>query len=79
HPESDVCSMEVHFREIIDLPGADTHSAVPNSSLIVACTATKFNTSRHTLNSRPVSYTEVQTVLQGRGIDLTHKCFLILQ
>ncbi|KAG1887982.1 uncharacterized protein F5891DRAFT_987938 [Suillus fuscotomentosus] len=72
-------SMEVHFREIIDLPGADTHSAVPNSSLIVACTATKFNTSRHTLNSRPVSYTEVQTVLQGRGIDLTHKCLIILQ
>ncbi|KAG1894282.1 uncharacterized protein F5891DRAFT_985166 [Suillus fuscotomentosus] len=60
-------------------PGADTHSAVPNSSLIVACTATKFNTSWHTLNSRLVSYTEVQTVLQGHGIDLTHKCFLILQ
>ncbi|KAG2746768.1 hypothetical protein P692DRAFT_201933204 [Suillus brevipes Sb2] len=79
HPDLDECSVEVHFREIIDLPGPDAYSVVPNSSLVVARTATKSNNSRYTLNSRSSTYTEVQTLLQGRGIDLTHKRFLILQ
>ncbi|KAG1879662.1 RecF/RecN/SMC N terminal domain-containing protein [Suillus tomentosus] len=79
YPDLDECSVEVHFREIIDLPGPDAYSVVPNSSLVVARTATKSNNSRYTLNSRPSTYTEVQTLLQGRGIDLTHKRFLILQ
>ena len=60
-------------------PGPDAYRVVPNSSLIVARTATKSNTSRYTLNSRASTYTEVQALLQGRGIDLTHKRFLILQ
>ncbi|KAG2337616.1 hypothetical protein BDR05DRAFT_970038 [Suillus weaverae] len=79
YPDLDECSVEVHFREIIDLPGPDAYSVVPNSSLVVARTATKSNNSRYTLNSRSSTYTEVQTLLQGRGIDLTHKRFLILQ
>ncbi|KAG1859796.1 RecF/RecN/SMC [Suillus subluteus] len=79
YPDLDECSVEVHFREIIDLPGPDAYSVVPNSSLVVARTATKSNSSRYTLNSRSSTYTEVQTLLQGRGIDLTHKRFLILQ
>ncbi|KAG0695738.1 hypothetical protein DFH29DRAFT_1029505 [Suillus ampliporus] len=54
-------------------PGLDAYSVVPNSSFIVARTATKSNTSWYALT------TEVQTLLRGRGIDLTHKCFLILQ
>ncbi|KAG1779874.1 hypothetical protein EV702DRAFT_965043, partial [Suillus placidus] len=60
-------------------PGPDAYSVIPNSSLIVARTATKSNDFRYTLNSGSSTYTEVQTLLQGRGIDLTHKCFLILQ
>ncbi|OAX33539.1 hypothetical protein K503DRAFT_869495 [Rhizopogon vinicolor AM-OR11-026] len=79
YPDLDECSVEVHFREIIDLPGPDAYRVVPNSSLIVARTATKSNTSRYTVNSRSSTYTEVQALLQGRGIDLTHKRFLILQ
>ncbi|KAG0697734.1 RecF/RecN/SMC N terminal domain-containing protein [Suillus ampliporus] len=79
YPDLDECSVEVHFREIIDLPGPDAYNVVPNSSLIVARTATKSNASRYTLNSKSSTYTEVQTLLQGRGIDLTHKRFLILQ
>ncbi|KAG1748816.1 hypothetical protein EDD22DRAFT_981854 [Suillus occidentalis] len=58
HPDLDECSVEVHFREIIDLPGPDAYSVVPNSSLVVARTATKSNNSRYTLNSRSSTYTE---------------------
>ncbi|KAG1756206.1 uncharacterized protein EDB91DRAFT_1260009 [Suillus paluster] len=71
--------VEVHFRKIIDLPRPDTHNVVPNSALIVAHTVTKSNTSQYTLNSWSSTYTEVQTLLQGCRIDLTHKHFLILQ
>ncbi|KAG1764489.1 RecF/RecN/SMC, partial [Suillus placidus] len=59
----DECSVEVHFLEIIDLPGPDAYSVVQNSSLVVARTATKSNNSRYTLNSRSSTCTEVQTLL----------------
>ncbi|KAG1719083.1 hypothetical protein EDD22DRAFT_1030992 [Suillus occidentalis] len=79
HLDLDECSVEVHFRENINLPGPDAYSVVPNSSLVVARTANKSNSSRYTLDSRSSTYTGVQTLLQGRGTDLTHKQFLILQ
>ncbi|KAI6154283.1 hypothetical protein BKA82DRAFT_4099537 [Pisolithus tinctorius] len=49
YPDLDECSVEVHFRDIIDLPGPDAYKVVPDSNLV------------------------------GRGIDLDHKRFLILQ
>ncbi|KAF7361982.1 Structural maintenance of chromosomes protein 4 [Mycena venus] len=75
----DECSVEVHFREIVDLPGPDAFEVVPDSQLVVTRTAFKNNSSRYTINRRTSTFTEVQTLLKGRGIDLDHKRFLILQ
>ncbi|KAI0253228.1 RecF/RecN/SMC N terminal domain-containing protein [Lactifluus subvellereus] len=79
HPDLQDCSVEVHFREIIDLPGPDAFTIVPNSTLAVARTAYKNNSSKYTINGRASNYKEVQTLLKGRGIDLDHNRFLILQ
>ncbi|KAL4068878.1 RecF/RecN/SMC N terminal domain-containing protein [Scleroderma yunnanense] len=79
YPDLDECSVEVHFRDIIDLPGPDAYKAIPGSQLVVARTAFKNNSSKYTINGRTSSFTEVQTLLKGRGIDLDHKRFLILQ
>ncbi|KAH9950960.1 RecF/RecN/SMC N terminal domain-containing protein [Amylocystis lapponica] len=79
YPDLDDCSVEVHFREIIDLPGPDAFEVVPNSQLVVARTAYKNNSSKYTINGRQSNYKEVQTLLKGRGIDLDHNRFLILQ
>ncbi|SCV71158.1 BQ2448_2746 [Microbotryum intermedium] len=98
------CTVEIWFREIIDLPGRDDFTVVPNSQLIVARTAYRNNSSRYTwvgtrqgqilvccfvnlhnilipcsINGKVSSFTEVQTLLKARGIDLDHKRFLILQ
>ncbi|KAG8710414.1 hypothetical protein FRC09_000152 [Ceratobasidium sp. 395] len=78
-PNFTTCSVEVWFREIIDLPGADAYEVVPNSRLIISRTAYKSNKSEYTINSRPSNYGEVTSLLKSRGIDLDHKRFLILQ
>ncbi|KAF9561610.1 RecF/RecN/SMC protein [Agrocybe pediades] len=79
YPDLDECSVEVHFRDIIDLPGPDAFKVVPGSQLIVTRTAYKNNSSKYTINGRTSTYKEVQTLLKGRGIDLDHNRFLILQ
>ncbi|CAA7264900.1 unnamed protein product [Cyclocybe aegerita] len=79
HPDLEECSVEVHFRDIIDLPGPDAFTVAPGSQLIVTRTAYKNNASKYTINGRNSSYSEVQTLLKGRGIDLDHNRFLILQ
>jgi structural maintenance of chromosome 4 len=60
-------------------PGPDAFNVVPNSKLVVARQAFKNNTSRYTINGKTSNFTEVQTLLKGRSIDLDHKRFLILQ
>ncbi|GAA6021135.1 hypothetical protein JCM11491_005650 [Sporobolomyces phaffii] len=76
----DFATVEVWFREVIDLPGGkDNFSVVPNSQLIVARTVRRDNTTKYTVNGRSVTAGEVKTILLGRGIDLTHNRFLILQ
>ncbi|CAE6532357.1 unnamed protein product [Rhizoctonia solani] len=79
YPDLDMCSVEVWFREIIDLPGIDAYEVVPNSRLIVSRTAYKSNKSEYTINTKPSNYSEVTALLKSRGIDLDHKRFLILQ
>ncbi|KDR85857.1 hypothetical protein GALMADRAFT_109359 [Galerina marginata CBS 339.88] len=78
-PDLDECSVEVHFREIIDLPGPDAFKVVPGSQLAVTRSAYKNNSSKYTINGKTSNYKEVQTLLKGRGIDLDHNRFLILQ
>lgn len=60
-------------------PGSDSFEIVPNSTLVVNRTAYKNNSNKYTINRKPSSYKEVQTLLKGRGIDLDHNRFLILQ
>ncbi|MCO5585122.1 hypothetical protein L7F22_039054 [Adiantum nelumboides] len=72
------CTVEVHFRDIYDLPG-DDFKPVPNTKLVVARTAYRNNSSVYTMNGKKSSFTEVTTLLKERGIDLDHKRFLILQ
>ena len=60
-------------------PGPDAFTVVPDSTLAVARTAYKNNSSKYTINRRASNYKEVQTLLKGRGIDLDHNRFLILQ
>ncbi|KEP53194.1 structural maintenance of chromosomes protein [Rhizoctonia solani 123E] len=79
YPDLDMCSVEVWFREIVDLPGPDAYEVVPNSRLIVSRTAYNNNKSEYTINAKPSNYSEVTTLLKSRGIDLDHKRFLILQ
>ncbi|KAI0334017.1 RecF/RecN/SMC protein [Cubamyces sp. BRFM 1775] len=79
YPDLTECSVEVHFREIIDLPGPNAFEVVPGSKLVVTRTAYKNNGSKYSINGRASNYSEVQTLLKGRGIDLDHNRFLILQ
>ncbi|KAJ3853636.1 RecF/RecN/SMC [Lentinula lateritia] len=79
YSDLDHCTVEVYFRDIIDLPGPDAFEIVPGSNLTVARHAYRDNTSTYTINGRSSSYKEVQSLLKGRGIDLDHKRFLILQ
>ncbi|GAA6005545.1 hypothetical protein JCM10207_005245 [Rhodosporidiobolus poonsookiae] len=76
----DFATVEVWFREIVDLPGGkDDFSVVPGSQLIVARTVKRDNSTRYTVNGKTTSPGEVKQLLLGRGIDLTHNRFLILQ
>ncbi|KAI0053393.1 hypothetical protein FA95DRAFT_739679 [Auriscalpium vulgare] len=79
YPDLDECSVEVHFREIMDLPGPDAFNVIPNSTLIVTRTAYKSSSSKYSINGKNSSLQEVTTLLKGRGIDLDHNRFLILQ
>ncbi|KAF8870390.1 RecF/RecN/SMC N terminal domain-containing protein [Gymnopilus junonius] len=79
YPDLQDCSVEIHFREIIDSPGSDSFKVVSGSQLVVARTAYKDNSSKYAINEKTSSYKEVQTLLKGRGIDLDHNRFLILQ
>ena len=70
----------IRITHIHDLqPGADSFEVVPGSQLVVTRTAYKNNSSKYTINGRQSNYKEVQALLKGRGIDLDHNRFLILQ
>ena len=77
-PDLEYCEVEVHFQEVMDLPGGG-HEAVPDSTLIVSRKAFKSNASSYYINGKTSNFTTVTTLLRERGIDLDHKRFLILQ
>lgn len=77
-PDLPFCEVEVHFQEIIDLPGG-AHEVVPDSKLVISRRAFKNNTSKYYMNGKETNFTAVTTLLRERGIDLDHKRFLILQ
>lgn len=79
YPDLQDCSVEVHFREILDLPGPNACEVLPGSALAVTRTAYKNNSSKYTINGTTSNFKEVTSLLKGKGIDLDHNRFLILQ
>ncbi|KAG0304209.1 hypothetical protein BGZ98_005798 [Dissophora globulifera] len=77
--DRDSCTVEIHFCEILDLPGPDNFERIEGSTLVVSRQAYQNNSSKYYINNFISSYTAVTTLLKGRGIDLDHKRFLILQ
>ncbi|KAL6721293.1 Structural maintenance of chromosomes protein 4 [Lecanora helva] len=77
-PDLDHCEVEVHFQEITDLTGGK-HEVAPGSDLIISRRAFKNNASKYYINTRESNFTAVTDLLKGRGVDLDHKRFLILQ
>lgn len=78
-PNLEYCEVEVHFQEVLDSPGGGESVPVPDTVLIVSRRAFKNNSSKYYINGGNSDYTQVTTLLRGRGIDLDHKRFLILQ
>lgn len=78
HPNLDHCEVELHFQEIMDLPGGG-HEVIPDSTLIISRRAFKNNSSTYYINGKTSNFTTVTTLLRERGVDLDHKRFLILQ
>jgi structural maintenance of chromosome 4 len=77
-PDLDFCEVEVHFNEVMDQPDGSA-TVVPNSEIVVARRAFKNNSSKYYINGRTSDFTTVTTLLKGKGVDLDHKRFLILQ
>ncbi|KAI9330264.1 RecF/RecN/SMC [Zopfochytrium polystomum] len=79
-PNLDSCGVEVHFQDIIDLPG-DAFRVVENSQLVISRTVEreKNDKSTYRINGRPSTFTEVTDLLKMKDVDLDHKRFLILQ
>ncbi|KAG9070943.1 hypothetical protein KI688_008486 [Linnemannia hyalina] len=73
------CTVEIHFCEILDLPGPNEFERIEGSGLIVSRQAYRNNSSKYFINRLTSSYLQVTGLLKGRGIDLEHKRFLILQ
>ena len=52
---------------------------MPDSTLIISRKAFKNNASKYYINTRESNFTDVTSLLKGKGVDLDHKRFLILQ
>lgn len=77
-PSLDHCEVQVHFEEVMDIPGGASE-VVPDSTLIISRKAFKNNSSKYYMNGRESNFTAVTTLLKDKGVDLDHKRFLILQ
>ncbi|KAF2001062.1 RecF/RecN/SMC protein [Amniculicola lignicola CBS 123094] len=77
-PNLDYCEVEVHFQEVMDLPGGG-HNVIPDSNLVISRRAFKNNASKYYINKKESNFTTITTLLKDRGVDLDHKRFLILQ
>lgn len=72
--------VEVYFQEIIDDENEpDYFEVIPGTKFRVARTVNRSSTSKYILNGHESTFKEVCELLQGKGIDLEHNRFLILQ
>jgi structural maintenance of chromosome 4 len=77
-PDLDYCEVEVHFQEVMDTPSG-VAEVIPESQLVISRRAFKNNSSKYYMNKKESTFTEVTKYLKGKGVDLDHKRFLILQ
>ncbi|KAJ1916560.1 Structural maintenance of chromosomes protein 4 [Mycoemilia scoparia] len=73
------CTVEIHFKEITDRADSEDYDEVPNSKLVISRSAYRNNTSKYFINGTVSTQAEVVKLLKGKGVDLDHKRFLILQ
>eukprot|EP00300_Choanocystis_sp_HF-7_P009147 c16284_g2_i1.p1 GENE.c16284_g2_i1~~c16284_g2_i1.p1 ORF type:complete len:1310 (+),score=433.28 c16284_g2_i1:87-4016(+) len=80
HPNLTQAKVLVKFVDIIDKgEGDDDYEIVEGSEVVVGRAAYQNNTSKYFIDDRSVQFKDIQQVLRGRGIDLDHNRFLILQ
>ncbi|RCK64786.1 Structural maintenance of chromosomes protein 4 [Candida viswanathii] len=78
--EINYCQVDIHFQMVTSDPvDPQKVDAIPDSELIISRKAFRNNQSLYYINGKSSNYTEVTTLLKGKGIDLDHKRFLILQ
>lgn len=77
-PNLEYCEVAVHFEEVKDLDQGGSE-VVPDSKLIISRRAFRNNSSKYYINNKESNFTTVTNLLKGRGVDLDHKRFLILQ
>ncbi|OSS46436.1 hypothetical protein B5807_08518 [Epicoccum nigrum] len=78
HPNLDYCEVEVHFQEVMDTASGEAE-VIPDSQLVISRRAFKNNSSKYYMNKKESTFTDVTKYLKGKGVDLDHKRFLILQ
>lgn len=82
HRDVEYCRVTVDFHEVeqsIDGGDGAPATVLPNTEISVTRTADRSNNSSYKLNGRTSSFTEVQELLKGKGVDLDNNRFLILQ
>eukprot|EP00906_Rhabdomonas_costata_P005282 RCo007940 len=79
HPNITQARVTVVFADILDHPGSDDYEEVPGSRFSISRTADVDNSSKYYIGDKKSSFTEVTELLRGKGIDLDHNRFLILQ
>ena len=73
-------AVEVHFQDIYDdEEEQDLFEVVPGSTFTVARRVDRSSHSKYLIDGRESTFKEVCELLQGKGIDLEHNRFLILQ
>jgi len=72
--------VSVYFQEIRDTgDGDEEYEVIPNSEIVVTRYAKRDNSSQYKLDGKNVSFKQVASYLQSKGIDLDNNRFLILQ
>lgn len=78
HSDAQRALVAVHFREITDNEDGSVNN-VPRSEFSLKRAVNQQGTSKYYINDKESTQGEVKELLSGKGIDLSHNRFLILQ
>lgn len=78
HNEAQRAVVTVYFRELVDNEDG-TVSNIPRSEFSLKRAVNLQGASKYYINDKESTQTEVKELLKGKGIDLSHNRFLILQ